>query len=162
MTLRDLIQDSNIWKDALSLICVKYESEGFPDPDGTLKDEVNVIYTNTMMRLLAFPYNPQDFLINISLIPKDEFNDEEYVDISLLDPIKNLQEDIAVLPWSELIDLDLKLDTCVKKYSKPELLSELLWEFTIWGFESDVSAAEVRSKFSTFVSGFLSNNIGKN
>jgi len=113
------------------------------------------------MSLLSLPFRPNDYIIQFQLIPVDDFNKVEYVDISLHDPLKNVNDDLSALPWSELIDLPLLVSEQLAHYTDADLLAELLWELTTWGFDTEVSKVS-KDRYSNFLAGFFRDDLDKN
>ena len=160
ISLRELLQDSNIWADSFILLQLKYE-ESAEDSDIPTAKDVSERYTKLIMSLLSFPFRPNDYVIQFQLIPVDEFNKVEYVDISIHDPIKNVNDDLSALPWSELIDLPLLVSEQLAHYTDADLLAELLWELTTWGFDTEVSKVS-KDRYSNFLAGFFRDDLDKN
>ena len=113
------------------------------------------------MKLLSYPYNPHDYQINLSLIASDKFSDEDYIDVSLYDPIRDLTEDLSSLPWREVMDLNIRVCDKLMTISDSSILAEVLWELTMWGFDSEVSN-NGKNSFSKFLSGFLRDDLHRN
>ncbi len=161
VTFRELLQDSSLWEQTITLLETKYYSEGFEEENIT-RDEIQHTYIKVVMKLLSFPCDPQDFSIFVSLVPKDNFNELEYVDVCVTDNVSHLHEDMSSLPWRSLVDLPIIIDDTLMSLSDAEILCEILWEITIWGFSEEMEVFEARDKFTTFVSGFLRKDLDRN
>ncbi len=161
ITFRDLLQDSSIWSDTFLLLQLKYEESAENMSDVPSVDEIAAKYTKLIMKLLAYPYCLNDYNIQLSLIPVDKYNKFEYVDVSLYDPIKKINDDLSSIPWREIVDLDLAVDDALATYGDEDLLAELLWELTTWGVDTEVSRTS-KDLYSTFLSGFLKGDLDKN
>ena len=161
MTLRDLLQENTTWVECFQLIQIKYEeiSESLDDvPD---LDSVRKGYTQLIMKLLAYPYNPHDYIIQLDTIPVDDFNPIEYIDVALVDPIRSLTDDLSSLPWGEVIDLEIDLAKELLTITDSQVLSEILWELTTWGFDSEITDNK-KDLYSYFLAGFLRDDLDKN
>lgn len=161
MTLRDLLQENTTWIECFQLIQIKYEeiSESLDDvPD---LDSVRRGYAQLIMKLLAYPYNPHDYIIQLDTIPVDDFNPIEYIDVALVDPIRSLTDDLSSLPWGEVIDLEIDLEKELLSITDSQVLSEILWELTTWGFDSEITDNK-KDLYSHFLAGFLRDDLDKN
>ena len=161
ISFRELLQNSDLWPKTISQLQSKYINEGFSGENIT-EDEIQHTYVKVIMKLLSFPCNLQDYSIYVTFVPKDKFNDTEYVDVSIMDEVTGVNQDLNSLEWSSLVDLPITLDETVAHLEDSELLCELLWELTVWGFSEDMSVFSERDKFTTFVSGFLRNDLERN
>lgn len=161
MTFRDLLQENAIWPDTFQLIHIKYEELGDESSMAVTMAEVSEKYTKLIMKLLAYAYNPHDYSIVLSLVPVDAFNDVEYVDVALVDPIKGLTDDLASLPWKEIVDLTIELPSDLGDYSDAQVLSDILWELTTWGFTTDIND-QSKDLYSSFLAGFFREGLDRN
>ena len=161
MTFRDLLQENSIWSDTFQLIHIKYEDLGDEVSMSVTIGEVSEKYTKLIMQLLAYSYNPHDYTIALTLVPVDAFNDVEYVDVALVDPIKGFTDDLAALPWREIVDLVIDLPSELGDYSDAQLLSDILWELTTWGFSTDIND-QSKDLYSSFLAGFFKEGLDRN
>lgn len=167
MTIRDLLNDNSIWPCLFTSIEDKFEKNRVPKLETVTKEDLVAIsdvtdtYGRVIMQLLSFPYNPHDYVINVALVEKDEFSDEEYIDVSLKDPIKDLVEDLSSIPWKEVIDLDIEITSNLSAIEDCQLLTEIMWELTTWGFDSEVENS-AKTNFSNFLAGFLKGDLDRN
>jgi len=161
LSFRELLQNSEIWSEAISLLQTKYANEGFSG-ETISSDEIQHTYIKVIMKLLSLPCNIEDYSIYLTFIPKDSFNESEYIDVSVVDEITGINEDFNSLNWSRLVDLPITLDENIAHLDDSELLCELLWELTVWGFSEDMSVFSEKDKFTTFVSGFLRKDLDRN
>lgn len=161
MTFRDLLQENTIWPDTFQLLHIKYEELGDEASMSVTIEEVSEKYTKLIMKLLSYAYNPHDYSIVLAVVPVDDFNDVEYVDVALVDPIKGLTDDLAALPWKEIVDLTVELPSDLGDYSDAQILSDILWELTTWGFTTDISD-QSKDLYSSFLAGFFKEGLDRN
>ena len=161
MTLRDILQDSEIWVDCFQLLQVKYEEITDNEEEIPSLDHIRKGYTQLIMKLLSHPYNPHDYFIQLDVIPVDDFNPAEYIDVALIDPIRSLTDDLSSLPWGEVVDLEIDLANDLLHIPDSQILSEILWELTTWGFDSEIMANK-KDAYSHFLAGFLRDDLDKN
>jgi hypothetical protein len=159
--LRELLQDNTLWEECFKLLWEKHGIPGTPPEEVITVSEVKTKFTEVIMKLLSYPYNPHDYQINLSLIASDKFSDEDYIDVSLYDPIRDLTEDLSSLPWREVMDLNIRVCDKLMTISDSSILAEVLWELTMWGFDSEVSN-NGKNSFSKFLSGFLRDDLHRN
>lgn len=158
---RELLQDSTLWNECFKLLWSKHHIPGTSEKDVITLLEVKEKFTQVIMRLLSYPYNPHDYQINLNFVQSDDFSDEDYIDVSLYDPIRDLTEDLSSLPWREVMDLNIYLSDELMTITDSTILAEILWELTMWGFDSEVSN-NGKDSFSKFLSGFLRDDLHRN
>ena len=125
----DLLSDSFIRDKAFRLLKKKHSKASL--------DMVREIYTRVIDTLLVPSIPPtDDYVLKLTNVPTDEFNDEEYIDVSLFSPSEGKGYSMDFVPWESLSSMGVTLgeDTSL---SKTQMLSELLWEITFWGFSPE-------------------------
>ena len=68
---------------------------------------------------------------------------------------------MSSLPWNEVIDLVIDIGKDLKTIADSHILSEILWELTTWGFDTEVSSNQ-KDLYSKFLAGFLKEDLDKN
>ena len=97
-----------------------------------------------------------DLSIKLSKVEKDNFNDEEYIDVSLYSEDEDQGYAVDFTTWESLANkyVILAEDTAL---SKAEMLAEILWEITFWGFSMETINKE-RAKLDQAVEDVLDTN----
>ena len=96
-----------------------------------------------MIDKLLVPSIPpsDDYVIRLSKVSRDDFNDEEYIDVSLYSPSQAKGFAMDMVPWESLTSMDVQLGE-ETQLTKPRILSEILWEITFWGYSPEAVEAE--------------------
>jgi hypothetical protein len=135
-TFLELLENPKFYNDAFDVLLKKMSKLSGDSPS---KSSVVSIFSNVISEILSAPENSKDssFQLKFSTVPADEFNEEAYIDICLWSPEESKCYSTCFHDWGALREMhilpgDSGLD-------KAELLAELLWDCTFWGF----SAADV-------------------
>ena len=134
LQLEELLRDSTLHEEAIKLLWDRDSSEVKGDIS-----EARTAYENVITSVLeAAPQkNPDlenpDLLIKLSRVKKDEFNDEEYIDVSLYSEDEEKSYAVDFTSWGSMAKRYIILGDAMY-LTNAEILAEVLWEITFWGF----------------------------
>ena len=126
MTLRELINQCN-YKSVFNII---YKSHYSKEEKGkVLKADLSFLSAwNILSELNKNPVNECEIhLISITT------DDSDIIDVCYYSSIEDEFYALDFIPWSDLIDLEVKSGIS----SPAEILAHVLWEITFWGFSPD-------------------------
>jgi hypothetical protein len=135
MIFRNLLVEEPLG-DCFLLLFKKYSKE-FSEHDNKLNlDNIEWLYSGVITNLIEIPKSDPLNSIILTLVPVDEFNDEEYVDVSIK-PQNGKICAMDFLSWSEVIDAKIEVLGC--SLDGGQIIAEILWEMTFYGFsESEI------------------------
>ena len=130
LTLRELahaVMDTGAITKVLDSI---YEVYYKTDEDGTPKDIVNMMYTDTLRELLELESDDEYVSHYDIYVTLEELDDDPYINIGLLDINEEESYSIDLISWSKLLNLKISSKITIDIYS---LLAHILWEITFYG-----------------------------
>ena len=157
ITFRDLLKGP--YRDityALDSLYQKHKEEHIL-PNSFNRDNIEWIYTSVIQDLLEPEISDSFNTIKISKVPEDEFNDKEYIDISIL-PEKGSPQSLEFVKWSEVVDSNIVEEGC--SLSSGDKIFYILWELTLYGFDEDY-ISQCKLSHEKILNRFLKEKYGK-
>ena len=132
MTLRDLLKTCR-YKDVFNIIHQEYYKNKYPE--GKIQ-EADCGYRRVFEELLMLPDKPNEEYQILVKKQVDDFDGEEFVDVSLYCNEDKEAYSIDLTPWSNLIDAKI-FSYQLAGLRDVEIIAHILWEITFYGFSED-------------------------
>jgi hypothetical protein len=153
-TFEDLLRDPSLYAEAFELLHAKShnfccESELKCKPAVAIAVTIKN-YQAVIGEILAADPNPEDvgYTLRFINVPSDEFNEEPYLDISLYDAGRDATYSTAFQDWGSLKEMRVEIGEL--PVSRAQILAELLWDCTFWGY-SQQNVWDERDKLKSAV-----------